>query len=182
MARIRVIEESEAIGNIKAAYDGLRQQMGIVPNAAKVLSLWPEVFELNLKLFEQVMLAETELPSTTKEMIAVVVSKTNSCNYCVAHHSDFLSRYGISEDVVRQLGDDFRQASLDDQTLTLLGYAEKVTQHAYKVTDEDIEELRQWGWTDRQILEATVVAAQFNFINRMVDALGAELELVATIG
>ena len=176
MARIRVIEEPEATGNIKTAYEGLRRRMGVVPDVVKLFSLWPEVFELHLQLFEQVMLAETELPSTTKEMIAVVVSKTNSCSYCVAHHSDSLRRYGISDDVVRQLGDDFHQALLDDQTLQLLEYAEKVTQHAYQVTDEDVEKLRQWGWTDRQILEATVIAGQFNFVNRMVDALGAELE------
>ena len=145
-------------------------------------SLWPEVFELNQRLFETVMFAESELPNPTKEMIALVVSTANSCNYCVGHHSNFLQQYGVSEDVVRQLGADSSQPAVDEKTGKLLEYARKVTQHAYKVTDEDVEALRHWGWSDRQILEATVVAGQFNFINRIVDALGAEFEPVMLEG
>lgn len=178
MPRIRVIEESEATGNIKATYEGFQRQLGFVPNVTKLFSLWPEIFRLNQQLLETVMLAKTELPNPVKEMIALVVSKTNACNYCVTHHSNFLLRYGIGGNVVGQLNDDFRQAPLDEQTRKLLEYAEKITRHAYKVTDENVNELRHVGWTDRQILEATVVAAQFNFVNRIVDALGAELELI----
>ncbi len=179
MARIQVIEEAEATGSIKAIYDGMRQQLGFVPNVTKLFSLWPEVFALNQRLFETVMFAESELPNPTKEMIALVVSTANSCNYCVGHHSNFLHQYGISEDVVRQLGADVSQPAVDEKTGKLLEYVRKVTQHAFKVTDEDVEALRQMGWTDRQILEATVVAGQFNSINRIVDALGAEFEPAA---
>lgn len=179
MAWIRVVEESEATGHIKAAYDALQRQMGFVPNVMKLFSLWPEVFELQGRVFETVMLAKSELSNPTKEMIALVVSKTNSCTYCVTHHSNFLVRYGMREEVAQQLGDDFRKAQVDGKTRRLLDYAQKVTQHAYQVTDQDINELRHAGWTDRQILEATVVAAQFNFINRIVDALGVELEPAA---
>ncbi len=182
MARIQVIEEAEATGSIKAIYDGMRQQLGFVPNVTKLFSLWPEVFELNQRLFETVMFAESELPNPTKEMIALVVSTANSCNYCVGHHSNFLHQYGISEDVVRQLGADVSQPAVDEKTGKLLEYVRKVTQHAFKVTDEDVEALRQMGWTDRQILEATVVAGQFNSINRIVDALGAEFEPVMLEG
>lgn len=189
MARIQVIEEANATGSIKATYDGLQQRLGFVPNMPKLFSLWPEVFELNQKLFETVMFAESELPNPTKEMIALVVSKANSCNYCVGHHSNFLHQYGVSEDLVHQLRADASQPAVDDQlavdqpavdqkTGKLLEYARKVTQHAFKVTDEDVEALRQSGWSDRQILEATVVAGQFNSINRVVDALGAEFEPV----
>lgn len=176
MARIKVIEETEATGNIKAAYEAMRRQMGFVPNVTKVLSLWPGVFDLQGRLFETVMLAKTELPNPTKEMIALVVSTANSCNYCVTHHGEFLVRYGIGRNVVRRLENDFHKAQVDEKTKQLLDYASKVTRNAYKVTDEEIAALREAGWTDRQILEATVVAAQFNFINRIVDALGVELE------
>ena len=165
-------------GTSRPPIEGLQRQLGFVPNVTKLFSLWPEIFRLNQQLFETVMLAKTELPNPVKEMIALVVSKANACNYCVTHHSNFLLRYGIGGNVVGQLGDDFHQAPLDEQTRKLLEYAEKVTRHAYKITDEDVNELRHIGWTDRQILEATVVAAQFNFVNRIVNALGAELELI----
>jgi len=44
------------------------------------------------------------------------------------------------------------------------------------VTDADIAGLKEAGWSDREILEATAVVAQFSFINRIADALGVELE------
>ena len=178
MARIQVIEESKAEGGLKVGYDSMREQLGFVPNVMKLFSLWPEVFELDLRQFETVMLTKTELPNPIKEMIALVVSETNSCHYCVGHHTNFLQQYGIPEEVIRQVGADFRQSTLDEKTLRLLEYARKVTQHAYKVTPEDIASLRQLGWADRQILEATVVVGRFNAINRIVDALGVELEPV----
>lgn len=178
MARIKVIEESEATGSMKALYDGLREKVGYVPNFVKLFSLWPEVFEVYSKLFQTVMFSQSELPNPTKEMIAVVVSRTNRSRYCVTHHSLSLARYGVSEAVVRQIGAGFREAPVDEQTQRLLAYAEKLTQHPSAVTDQDVESLRQAGWTDRQILEATLVVAQFNFDNRMVLGFGAELEPV----
>ena len=48
--------------------------------------------------------------------------------------------------------------------------------NACKVTDHDYETLRTLGWSDREILEATAVTAQFNFLNRIAGALGVELE------
>lgn len=176
MAWIRVVEESAATGGIKTAYDRLERQMGFVPNVTKVFSLWPEVFDLQGRLFEAVMLAKTELPNPTKEMIALVVSNANQCGYCATHHSEFLARYRISADVIHQLAADFLKAPLDDKTKALLGYAYKVTREPAKVTAADVGFLRSLGWSDREILEAAVVAAQFNFINRIVDALGVELE------
>ncbi|PIQ83430.1 MAG: hypothetical protein COV75_07540 [Candidatus Omnitrophica bacterium CG11_big_fil_rev_8_21_14_0_20_63_9] len=179
MAWIKMVEESEATGHIKATYEAMQRQMGFVPNVTKAFSLWPEVFDLQNRLYETVMLAKTELPNPIKEMIALVTSKANSCNYCVTHHGEFLVRYGIGRNVVRRLESDFHKAQVDEKTRQLLDYVSKVTHNAYKVTDEEVAALREVGWTDRQILEATVVAAQFNFINRIVDALGVELEPAA---
>lgn len=51
-------------------------------------------------------------------------------------------------------------------------FVELVTKHAYKTTDEDVEKLRQHGWTDEQIGEAVYVTALFAFYNRIADAFG----------
>jgi alkylhydroperoxidase family enzyme len=56
----------------------------------------------------------------------------------------------------------------------MLAFAEKVTLHAYKVTEEDVDELRGHGFTDAEILDIVLVAAARNFYSRVVDAVGAE--------
>ena len=56
----------------------------------------------------------------------------------------------------------------------LLEFVETVTRHAYKVTDEQVQELRDVGWTDEQIAEAVYDAALFNLFVRLADAFGIE--------
>lgn len=67
---------------------------------------------------------------------------------------------------------------MDSPTRALLEYAERVTREAAKMRKEDVDALRREGFSDEAILDATCVAAYFNYINRMSDALGVELEEV----
>lgn len=178
MNRVTVVEENQAKGLIKETYEQFKKQMGVVPNVMKVLSTWTELFEANLKLFQVIMLSETKLPRQVKEMIAALVSKANQCDYCLSHHVDFMKQYGVKNSVAEKIKEDYHNAGLDEKTLKLLEYSEKVSKNAYKVTDRDFSNLKKLGWSEREIMEATAVVAQFNFINRIVDALGVELETV----
>ncbi len=54
----------------------------------------------------------------------------------------------------------------------LLDYASKVTEAAYRTTDEDVQKLRGHGWTEPQIAEAVYITAMFAFFNRVADAFG----------
>ena len=64
------------------------------------------------------------------------------------------------------------EAGLDDAHRALLDYVTKVTEAAYRTTPEDVELLRQHGWTDPQIAEAVYITAMFAFFNRVADAFG----------
>jgi uncharacterized peroxidase-related enzyme len=63
-------------------------------------------------------------------------------------------------------------AELSDAERVLLEYAGKVTEAAYKTTAEDVQLLRDHGWTDPQIAEAVYITAMFAFFNRVADAFG----------
>lgn len=54
----------------------------------------------------------------------------------------------------------------------MLDYAVKLTEAAYKMTAEDAQKLRGVGFDDTGILQITLIAAWFNYINRVADALG----------
>ena len=64
------------------------------------------------------------------------------------------------------------EAPVTDAERELLRFAEIVTRHAYKTTEEDVQKLRAYGWTDPQIAEAVYVTALFAFFNRVADAFG----------
>lgn len=77
---------------------------------------------------------------------------------------------------VQQFVDDWAVLSLDGPTRALLRYAEKLTAEPTSMTEADISALRSAGLSDVAIHDATQVIAYFNYINRVADALGVEVE------
>jgi alkylhydroperoxidase family enzyme len=69
---------------------------------------------------------------------------------------------------------DYRTAGLSPAEVAMLAYAEKVTRHAYKVTPQDIDELRGHGFSDAEILDVALAAAARSFFSKTLDAVGAE--------
>lgn len=69
---------------------------------------------------------------------------------------------------------DFRAAGLPAIEVAIIALTHKITQHAYKVTSRDIEELRSQGLSDDEILDITAAGAARNFFSRLLDAIGAE--------
>jgi uncharacterized peroxidase-related enzyme len=67
---------------------------------------------------------------------------------------------------------DYTKANLSEQDRTMLDFAVRLTIAAYKVMPEDLDRLRAVGFNDVGILQITLIAAWFNYINRVADALG----------
>lgn len=63
-------------------------------------------------------------------------------------------------------------AGLSPAERALLDYVTKVTEAAYRTTTEDVQKLRDQGWTEPQIAEAVYITAMFAFFNRVADAFG----------
>jgi alkylhydroperoxidase family enzyme len=64
------------------------------------------------------------------------------------------------------------EAKLSDAERVLLDYVTKVTEAAYRTTAEDVQKLRDHGWSEPQIAEAVYITAMFAFFNRVADAFG----------
>jgi hypothetical protein len=73
------------------------------------------------------------------------------------------------------LQNDWRQADLTEAERAMLEYAEKMTLTPAMMTQEDVQNLRDAGWTDRDVLDIAMVCAYFNFRVRIVDGLGLEV-------
>jgi alkylhydroperoxidase family enzyme len=74
--------------------------------------------------------------------------------------------------MVNALRDDYRTAPISEQDRTMLDYVVKVTKDATQCGLEDLAKLRAVGFDDRGILQITLIASWFNYINRAADALG----------
>jgi len=78
----------------------------------------------------------------------------------------------LDKPLVEALQRDYRSAEISEQDRTMLDYVVKLTKDATKVSPDDHAKLRSVGFDDRGILQITLIASWFNYINRVADALG----------
>jgi uncharacterized peroxidase-related enzyme len=78
----------------------------------------------------------------------------------------------LDEGLVNAIREDYRKAPIAEADKVMLGYVEKLTRDATAIGRADHERLRAAGFDDRGILQITLIASWFNYINRVADALG----------
>ena len=81
VANLRLIEEGEATGALKAEYDAAIARAGKVFNIVKAMSLNPETLRASMELYRAIMFGRSELSRAERELLAVVVSRANGCHY-----------------------------------------------------------------------------------------------------
>jgi uncharacterized peroxidase-related enzyme len=82
----------------------------------------------------------------------------------------------LDKGLVEALEKDYTSAPITSQERVMLDYVVKLTRDATKVWKDDMEGLRAAGFDDRGILQITLIASWFNYINRVADALGVGRE------
>lgn len=74
------------------------------------------------------------------------------------------------------LKQDYHQADLASSDRLMLDYVDQLTRYPASISESDVADLRESGFSDRAILDMNQVAAYYNFVNRIADGLGVELE------
>lgn len=181
MAWIKEIEHDEATGELKTIYDDLVKKRGKLSNIMKVQSLNPAAMQQHLDLYIHLMFGKPGLPRADREAIAVVVSATNDCAYCVSHHAEALANYEKT-DTITEMMKGLRFLELPDRTARMLSYAAKLTYKPSSIHENDIRELRDVGFSDKDILDINLITAYFNFVNRIALGLGVSFSAEETAG
>jgi alkylhydroperoxidase family enzyme len=78
----------------------------------------------------------------------------------------------LDEGLVEALKADYRSAPISNQDRVMLEYVEQITRDATRISPDFHDRLRAVGFDDRGILQITLIASWFNYINRVADALG----------
>jgi uncharacterized peroxidase-related enzyme len=137
-------------------------------------SLLPDTMIKHMDLYKSIMFGKSNLSRELKEMIAVVVSKANDCDYCINHHAEALNFYWKDEQKLKNFTENFRVVVVEEKKRLLLEYAEQLTVSPNKITQDDIDKIKASGWTDEDILLVNLIVSYFNFVNRIALGLGVE--------
>ena len=82
----------------------------------------------------------------------------------------------LDDELVRALEQNYKQAPITNADRAMLDYVVQLTKDATQIGPQDHERLRSEGFDDRAILQITLIASWFNYINRVADALGVARE------
>ena len=104
MATVKMIEEKAANGSVREVYEDIKETRGIgyVPNIWKTLATHPPTLKIIWTGIKSVM-APGRLDPLTKEMIAVAVSSTNNCEYCIRSHTAAARKLGMDDEMLGEL-------------------------------------------------------------------------------
>ena len=162
----------QAPAEVKALWDRAQEKLGHVPNVMLAYAYRPQRFLRWWAHYDELMRGESGLTKAQREMIAVAVSATNRCHYCIVSHSAALRVLTGDPALVDQLAVNYRHAPVAAKERAMLDFAVKITEESYRCGPEDHAVLRKAGWTDPDIADIAEVAAMFNFTNRMASSLG----------
>ena len=177
MSWIKTIDYSEADGPLKRMYNRVKGPNNNIDNVLLIHSLRPHTLMGHMTLYKSVLHnSNNTLPKWYLEAIGVYVSFLNECDYCVAHHFAGFARLVNDEQRANQFMDCVKNGTLntyfDNHYFFGISHAMKLTKAHTSITKADIEELKNAGFSEGEILEINQVTSYFNYVNRMVVGLG----------
>lgn len=149
MTRLQALNPDTATGKTKELFNAVQGKLGLVPNMMRTMGNSDAVLEGYLNLSGA--LSKGKLSNRTGELIALAVSESNACDYCLAAHTfigDKLLKTEVAVLEAARLGQ-----STDSKTQAILQLAKTLIAKNGRVNDLDVDNAKQAGVTDTEIAE-----------------------------
>ncbi|NND60664.1 MAG: carboxymuconolactone decarboxylase family protein, partial [Gammaproteobacteria bacterium] len=160
MPRLKSIEPDQAEGKAAELYQQSQDAFGTVFNLFKGLANAPLALEAYMTLDK--LIAEGKLSAAERDIVRLVASQFNDCNYCLAAHTMTAGMNGLSDEEILAV----RHGSPDDdKQAALVTFANRVLETRGYVSDEDIAAFRDAGYGDEHIAEIVTIMAQKTISN-----------------
>jgi uncharacterized peroxidase-related enzyme len=148
-----------------------REKLGMLPNVLRSYAFRPRKLSNFVNTYNELMLGESGLSKLEREMIAVVVSSTNHCYYCLVAHGQAVRELANDPELGEMLAFNYRVAELSRRHRAMLDFAYKLTSAPATVDDADRDALRSVGFSDAEIFDIADTIGFFNQSNRVAIAL-----------
>lgn len=141
---------------------------------ADVMKAFPGGLEDLLNFHDVVLRGVSPLTIGEREMIAAYVSRLNGCRFCFNSHRVYSAFYGVEPELFEKLIADLETSGVDPKMIPVLNYARKITLDHGSIEKSDIDAIIAAGWDGQAVNDAASVAALFNYMNRIVHAMGVD--------
>ncbi|WP_396612938.1 peroxidase-related enzyme [Haloferax sp. S1W] len=166
MRRFPVPDLDELPDDLRERIEEETERAGFTPNVfagfAYKPSHWRAFFD-----YHDALVDDTTLERHEVEMIIVAVSGVNHCYYCNVAHGALLRIYAKDPLLADQLVANYRSADISEKHKTMLDVAVKLTEHPVEVGEDDLQKLRDVGFSEEEVWDIGAVTSFFNLSNRM---------------
>lgn len=166
MERFPVPDYEDVPEDLRERIDEETERAGFTPNVFSALAYKPSHFRAFVA-YHDALVEDTALEREEIEMIVVAVSGVNHCYYCNVAHGALVRIYADDPLLADQLVANYRTADINDAHRTMLDVAVKLTEHPAAVEKEDLETLREAGFSEEALWDIASVTAFYNLSNRL---------------
>nr|WP_320194117.1 hypothetical protein [uncultured Desulfobacter sp.] len=153
MPRIETVLPDQAQGIVKQGYDMYLTHFGTIPKPMEMLSVSPELFEIQLKR-NRYFATQSNLSFGLLTHIRYMAALGLSYKFCIDFNKILLEKQGLDDEDLRRLEDDPCQSVLEENEHAMLTFVVKALKDPGAVANADILKLRALGWTDRDMVDA----------------------------
>ena len=155
-------------------YDKDLASDGFVFSHTQAMAINPEAHEAFEALIRGVV---PSIGVRTYELVTLGAARGIPSPHCLlAHGRKTLQAEALSEDQLALVARDYEHAGLDEADVAVMRFAEKLSTDAAAMTDADSQELRDLGFSDRQIVDIALAAGVRNYFSRVLQALAVPVE------
>src|SRR6266567_2121240 len=137
----------------------VQEKSGFIPNVFLTLAHRPDEFRAFMAYHDALMDKEGGLTRAEREMIVVVTSAANQCQYCVVAHGAILRMRAKNPLIADQVAINYRKADITERQKAMLDFALKVSRSAAMVGEADFDALKSHGFDEEDIWDIAAIAA-----------------------
>jgi uncharacterized peroxidase-related enzyme len=166
------VPESDLPDDLQTYFAKCRSRLGLVPNVLRAYSFDEAKLRAFMGFYNELMLGDSGLDKLEREMIAVVVSALNRCHYCMTAHGQALRQLSGDPAFAEAVMMNYRSAPLTPRWRAMLDFAWQLTVQPDQIEEVHRLELRDAGFSERDLWDIAAVTSFFNMSNRMASATG----------
>ena len=145
------------------------ERSGFTPNVFPAMAYRPSHFRAFFS-YHDALVEDTALDRLEIEMIVVTVSGVNDCLYCVVAHGALVRYFSGDPTLDTKLATNHRSADLSERHRAMLDFAVKLTEDPGAMEGEDLERMKEAGFSEEGIWDVASVVAFYNLSNRLATA------------
>jgi len=155
MALIQTVEPDKAEGKVKEIYDFMQKNAGVIPAPLQLASASPWMLDMvwnSIQYFSR----HSNLGFGLLSSIRYLVAQQYNYAFCTDFNRNMLKIQGLSDEDIEKMEKDPLQAPLDDKDRAMVSFVMKAIKSPDAIEKQDIDKLHDNGWTDSDIMDATV--------------------------